>query len=257
MAIKFDFAKALIRSAGEFLKAHMDEPFEIEEKSSFTDLVTDMDKKVQAFLVSKIHQAYPEDCFFAEEDDQRQAIHKGNVWVIDPIDGTNNFVAQKSDFAIVLAYYEDGIGRFGLIYDVMADHLFHGGGEFEVYCNDQLLTPYQPKALNQSLIIVNPGMCTDNLGGLSELTKAVLGMRTYGSAAISMARVLSGKALGYFSHISPWDYAAGQIMGEKLGYLTLSMTSEPLNFKDRQYVMLIPEKKLVELGHFLEIDNDR
>ena len=52
---------------------------------------------------------------------------KGAVWVIDPIDGTNNFVTQKEDFAVMVAYFEDGIGQFGLIYDVMRDHLFRGG----------------------------------------------------------------------------------------------------------------------------------
>lgn len=254
METKFDFAKSLIRTAGEFLKQHMNEPREITAKSNFNDLVTDLDQKVQDFLVAAISQAYPEDSFFAEEDDQRSPICEGKVWVIDPIDGTNNFIAQKTDFAIVLAYYENGSGQFGLIYDVMADRLFHGGGQFEVCCNERTLQSYQTKALSQSLIIVNPGMCMQNISGLAALSSNVLGLRTYGSAALSMARVLSGQAMGYFSHISPWDYAAGQIMGEKLGYVTLSMTKTSLNFRDRQYVMLVPEEKLVELDQFLELE---
>ena len=60
--------------------------------------------------------------------------------MIDPIDGTNNFVTQKEDFAVMVAYFEDGIGQFGLIYDVMRDHLLRGG-EFPVYRNDLELTP--------------------------------------------------------------------------------------------------------------------
>lgn len=232
----------------------MDEPFEIREKTNFKDLVTDMDKRVQHFLVSEIHEAYPEDLFFAEEDDERQPIHQGKVWVIDPIDGTNNFIAQKDDFAIALAYYEDGVGQFGLIYDVMAERLFYGGGQFDVYCNDRLLEPYQNRDLSQSTIIVNPGMCLENTLGLRNLAPRVLGLRTYGSATLSMARVLSGQSLAYFSHISPWDYAAGQIMGQKLGYTTLSMSSEDLNFEDRQYVMFVPEVKVKELRELLEFE---
>ena len=75
-----------------------------------------MDQKVQATLVHKILEAYPEDQIFAEEDELRAPIHSGKVWVIDPIDGTNNFVTQKEDFAVMVAYFEEGIGQFGLIY---------------------------------------------------------------------------------------------------------------------------------------------
>ena len=85
------------------------------------------------------------------------------------------------------------------------------------------------------------------------MSGAVLGMRTYGSAALSMAKVLSGHAVAYFSNISPWDYAAGKIMGEKLGYLTLTMTGQNLNFKDRQYIMMLPQTKLEEFKSLLEL----
>ena len=162
METKFEFAKSLILGAGDFLRKHMDEPFEVTVKTDFTDLVTDLDKAVQDFLVSRIRETYPQDCFFAEEDDSRQSVEQGQVWVIDPIDGTSNFVAQKDDFAIVLAYFEDGVGQFGLIYDVMADRLYHGGGQFDVYCNNTPLQPYQDRPLRQSLAIVNPGMCIAN-----------------------------------------------------------------------------------------------
>lgn len=56
----------------------------------------------------------------------RSPIAQGNVWVLDPIDGTVNFIVQKDNFAVMLAYYEEGVGQFGIIYDVMADILYSG-----------------------------------------------------------------------------------------------------------------------------------
>ncbi|MET3557982.1 myo-inositol-1(or 4)-monophosphatase [Streptococcus rupicaprae] len=251
MEAKFDFAKSLVCSAGEYLKAGMDQPLAITEKTDFTDLVTDMDRKVQDFLISEILSQYPADHFLAEEEDYKQPIDKGAVWVIDPIDGTNNFVAQKCDFAISLAYFEDGVGQFGLIYDVMAEQLFYGGGQFDVFCNDQPLPAYQAKRLSKSLLAINPGMYRHNIQGLAGLADQVLGIRTYGSAAISMAKVLSGQLLGYISHISPWDYAAAKVMGERLGYVTIGLVEE-LNFQDRQYVMMVPACQLDVITEILE-----
>lgn len=83
------------------------------------------------------------DAILAEENDVRHPINQGNVWVIDPIDGTVNFIVQGSQFAVMIAYYEQGIGQFGLIYDVMADQLLAGGGDFEVTLNGDKLPAYQ------------------------------------------------------------------------------------------------------------------
>lgn len=253
MEAKFDFAKALVWSAGEFLKAGMDQPFEITEKTDFTDLVTDMDRKVQEFLITEIALHYPDDGFLAEEEDYKQAITDGAVWVIDPIDGTNNFVAQRADFAISLAYYENGQGQFGIIYDVMAGQLFYGGGQFEVFCNDEILPVYQDKPLNQSLLAITPLMYRYNIEGSANLASHVLGLRAYGSATLSMAKVLTGQLMGYISHISPWDYAAAKVMGERLGYVTVSLTDQELDFESRQYVMMVPQTKLELIKELMEM----
>ena len=92
--------------------------------------VTRLDKEVQELLVERIKSSYPEDLICAEEGCLRAAVGQGSVWVIDPIDGTNNFVAQQEDFAVMLAYFEDGVGKFGIIYDVMKGDCYHGGGAF-------------------------------------------------------------------------------------------------------------------------------
>ena len=95
MDAKFDFAKLLVYKAGQFIKSEMQNTFDVEEKSRFDDLVTSLDKKTQKLLIQEIIQHYPDDNILAEEDDVRSPIAQGNVWVLDPIDGTVNFIVQK------------------------------------------------------------------------------------------------------------------------------------------------------------------
>lgn len=251
MEKKFNFAKQIVLNVASYIKEHLDDQLEIETKSSPTDLVTQMDKEVQNNLVTWILEAYPTDHILAEENGLRHSISDGNVWVIDPIDGTNNFVAQKADFAVVLAYFENGIGQFGVIYDVIGDKLYHGGGQFDVYCNEQKLPSYQDRPLNQFLMASNAGIFERNDWGIADLAKETLGVRVYGSAAISFSKVLSGQLLTYISYICPWDYAAASIMGDKLGYTTLTFAGEQPDFKSRQGIMMIPTMKLDEIKKYI------
>ncbi|MBJ8349521.1 inositol monophosphatase family protein [Streptococcus zalophi] len=248
MEKKFEFAKQLILEAGLFIKNKMMEKIEIQMKDRFDDLVTNIDKDVQELIINHIKKDYPSDFILAEENNVRHKWNKGNVWVIDPIDGTVNFIAQKTDFVVMIAYFEEGIGRFGLIYDVINDVLFSGGGEFSVYRNQERLSPYQPKELHQMLVISNAKMFAENDHGIADLVSHSLGCRNYGSAGFSMSRVLNGQAWAYFSYIYPWDYAAASIMGEKLGYQLLTLSGEKPNFETRQKMMFFPkvDKKVIE-----------
>lgn len=230
--------------AGDFVKEQMSKEFDIEEKSDATDLVTSLDKTCQDLLITAIQEKYPADCFLAEENDVMHPISEGNVWVLDPIDGTVNFIAQRDNFAIMIAYYEDGIGQFGLILDVIGGVLYSGGGQFDVFANDTQLVPYQPKPLKRCLIGVNAQMYLENTAHIRDLTQLALGIRVYGGAGISMAQVMSGKLFAYFSNIAPWDYAAAAIMGQKLGYQLLTIDGKEPDFKTRQKVMFIPKEEL-------------
>ncbi|MGT2929602.1 inositol monophosphatase family protein [Streptococcus dentasini] len=244
MEAKFQFAQDLIRQAGAYVRGRMAEDLQIEEKERFDDLVTNIDKDTQDFMVERILAAYPQDNILGEENNLYHDLKDGRVWVLDPIDGTVNFIAQGRDFAVMIAYYEEGLGKFGLIYDVMAEKLYSGGDQFPVTCNDRQLVPYRPYPLSRQLIGANGSMYAKNYHGLADLAQELLGVRVLGSAGISMSRVLEGQLMGYFSVISPWDYAAASIMGQKLGYELLSMSKEPIDYRNRQAVMLIPKQEV-------------
>ena len=252
MENKFAFAKDLVYKAGAYILEHMEEGLEVEEKTCATDLVTQMDKNVQALLVSEILKHYPNDAIFAEEGQLKEDIEVGSVWVIDPIDGTTNFITQKADFAVMIAYFEKGIGRFGLIYDVTRDQLYHGGGDFDVYCNDRKLPAFEDRPFQDFLMASNAGMLQANDWGLADLARECLGVRVYGSAGISFSKVLSGGLLAYFSYNWPWDYAAASIMAEKLGFIVQTLDDSQLNFQTRQPVMMAPKCKLSALKPYLE-----
>ena len=251
MENKFAFAKDLVYKAGAYILEHMEEGLEVEEKTCATDLVTQMDKNVQALLVSEILKHYPNDAIFAEEGQLKEDIEVGSVWVIDPIDGTANFVAQGYDFAVMVAYYENGIGQFGIIYDVMRDEMYHGGGQFDVKCNDKVLKPFRNHSLKRFLIASNAGMLERNDWGVADLTKDCLGARAYGSAAISFSRILQGRLLTYITYLYPWDYAAASILGEKLGYQVMTLDGGKPDYKTRQGIMMLPKEKISELQEYI------
>lgn len=252
MENKFKFAKKIIHMAGDFIKENMIQDLHIEEKTHFDDLVTNLDKATQELLISKIKQSYPNDNILAEENDVRHSISNGNVWVIDPIDGTVNFVVQGANFSVMLAYYENGEGQFGLIYDVINDILYSGGGQFDVFSNDKPLSFYQNRPLKRSLVGCNADMFARNYGGIRHFINQTLGVRIYGGAGFSMAQVMSGKLLAYFSYLQPWDYAAAKIMGDKLGYVLLTLEAKEPDFTTRQRVMFIPKEKKVTIQSYLK-----
>ena len=147
-------------------------------------------------MIDKIRSRYPNDLFCAEEGDLKTPVDQGSVWVIDPIDGTNNFVAQAEDFAIMVAYFENGQGQFGIIYDVMKDVCYHGGGVFPAYCNNQLLSPFKAKPLSDFLVAINAGMLETNAWGVTDLGECFTWSKSLWKCCYQLLeKFLSGQAV--------------------------------------------------------------
>ncbi|HEM6190372.1 TPA: inositol monophosphatase family protein [Streptococcus suis] len=251
METKYVFAQSIVLSAGDFLRQHLNDTLKIEEKASAKDLVTHLDKEVQEFLTIKIKSVYPNDVIFGEEGGDVSSVSQGNVWVIDPIDGTSNFIAQKNDFALMLAYFENGIGQFGLIYDVMQDKLFHGGGKFPVFCNKERLASPSLSSISQTLLGLNAQLYAANQHGLADLANQTLGTRSVGSAGIGFSHVLEGRLFAYASYLYPWDYAAASILGQGLGFSLLSLEANQPSFDKREHVILVANQHLEEVKRYL------
>ena len=247
---KLEFAKKVVRQAGGFIRQHLSDDLEISEKTHFDDLVTNLDREVQEQILTQILSTFPKDHVLAEENDVRHDIKDGNVWVLDPIDGTTNFIVQRDNFAVMLAYYESGIGKIGVILNVMNDNLYWGDGTSAYKNEAQIHLTVKP--LRQSLIGVNTYMYRTNAGGLLDLSHESLGVRAIGSAGIEYVNILEGKIWGYFSNLSPWDYAAGAVLIAPFGYITQQIDGRPLAFEGRQMMMSVPSNQLDKIKAYLK-----
>lgn len=209
-----------IQQAAETLKYSLNRELQVEEKKSSSDLVTEMDKATEQFFINKIREYYPTHKVIGEEglgDNVEDT--KGTIWIIDPIDGTLNFVKAKNHFGIMIGIFEDGMPVAGYIYDVMNSDLYYGIVGEDVYLNNHPLEPLEITQLNQSLVLGNVESFSNNVYNMKALLNVSLGARSYGSAAIEIIGLIRGEAALYFSAgLRPWDFAAGYAICESMGY---------------------------------------
>lgn len=242
-------ARTWVLEAGHLIKRKLDAPLEITKKSSRTDLMTNLDREVQQFLVQTIQRQYPQDHFLGEEDDLNQlATMQGRVWIIDPIDGTLNFIVEKENFCIMLAFFEEGVGKFACIYDVMQEKMYWGGKQFGVYCNDRLLPKPENKGLSEGFLGMNAHMFGENICAAKEIGKKSLGIRMSGCAGLEMIALLKGNHVGYLSSLYPWDYAAGIVLLEAFGFCYATTDGEALSFQGRDYFLAATPKAYAEIS---------
>ena len=225
-----------METAAEELRRSHQRDLKIEEKKNAADLVTEMDKATETFFVQKIREHYPEHQIIGEEgiNDAPVTDVSGTVWVIDPIDGTLNFVKQKKNFGIMLAIFEDGLPKAGYIYDVMSHDLYYGIVGVGVFRNHQILEPFKIQTISEALIVGNIGMFATNRGNSLALLTQSLGARAYGAAALEIISVLKGEAAVYYScGLQPWDFAAGWALCEALGFKATTPDNQTLNLLKR------------------------
>lgn len=228
----YDTAIRWTREAGEFIKKKMYESFSVTTKSNANDLVTDVDQAVERLFLEKLKATFPTHRLMGEEGSHK-SIHdlNGVVWILDPIDGTINFVHQRCFFAISLGIFVEGKGKIGIVYDVMNDELFSaqtGKGAFINGSSLKLLP--KDTSLHESLISVNTGWLLQD-DRLRQLAKKARGVRNYGSAALEIAYVAANRLDAYVSfQLSPWDIAGGNIILEEVGGISSNYEGEELTF---------------------------
>lgn len=231
-----DYTLTIIKEAGERIRRSFFETMEIETKSNANDLVTNIDKEIEAFIVKKIHAYDTSFRILGEEGMAHEQITslEGVVWMVDPIDGTMNFVRQRRNFAISIAIYEDGVGRAGYIYDVVADELYYAIAGNGAFMNGQRLSKLEPIALNKSIVGINAVWATPNRKieheGVIRLFRQLRGTRSLGSATLEIMAVATGRIDSYISlRLSPWDIAAGIIIAAEVGAIASTLALQPVN----------------------------
>lgn len=230
----------LIREVNQHTLARMKEPYRVATKTNYNDLVTTVDKENERYIDQALSKIDPGCRILSEEGFGTQNITdlKGHVWIVDPIDGTLNFVKQHNQFGIMLALYVDGQPQNGYIMDCMNNHLYHGGRGQGVYVDNTRLASPQDCDLRSSLVAISSSLILDDVHRLPAVAQAASGLRMYGSAAMEMAGVITGALGGYVSHLRPWDLAAGRILAEELGLVVKSIDGTALDVLSSNFVLI-------------------
>ena len=233
----FEQAKAWAIEAGKMSLARLESPIEFTYKSSPSDLVTHVDKEIEEFLVKRILTHYPDHGIVGEEGTfERDPNEFETLWIIDPIDGTTNFVHQKLNYVISIGVVHQGVGMMGIIYDPSRDELFCGKKGEGASLNGQPLRLEQPVKQKEALICTSLfwNQRAEEFGldkVVYDLPKACRGIRVYGCAALEMAYVAAGRVDAYVSlFLNPWDFAGGKVILEEAGGKVSNLEGEELPF---------------------------
>ncbi|WP_110112404.1 inositol monophosphatase family protein [Bacillus sp. CGMCC 1.16541] len=238
------YAKDWVKEAGKKIKESFSKELLIQSKSNPNDLVTNMDKEVEQFLIGKINEVFPDHRILGEEGyGENIESTEGIIWVIDPIDGTMNFVHQQRNFAISVGIFEDGVGQVGLIYDVVHDEMYHARKGQGAYMNDTRLPKLEPVPIEEAVVGLNATWVTANKRinptVLAPLVRRVRGTRSYGSAAVELAYVAAGRLDAYITmRLAPWDFAAGMILVDEVGGTVTSLDGKPLSILENSSVFI-------------------
>lgn len=193
----------------------------IDTKSSATDMVTEMDEWSEATIVETIAALRPGDGFLGEEGASR-ASETGVVWVIDPIDGTTNFLYDIPGFSISIAARVDGVDVVGAVHDPIRDERFRavqGGGATR---NDDPIRVSAKADLATALIATGFSYEADRrraqAQALTILLPQVRDIRRFGGAALDLCAVACGRVDAYYERgLGTWDFAAGAVIAREAG----------------------------------------
>ena len=204
-----------------------------EDKTDHRDVVTQFDRAVQELLIARLGQAVPGARFFCEENDRHDDLHADLVFIIDPIDGTMNFVRGFHHSCISVACMRRGRLAAGAIYNPYVDELvtaLDGGGAF---LNGRPIR-VSDEGLGESVVCVgtspySPALADRTFALMKAAYLAGLDIRREGAAALDLCSVAAGRAGVYFEFgLSLWDYAAGRLIVEEAGGVCCTLDGEPL-----------------------------
>lgn len=227
-------AKRSSQAAGEIHKNYFGKGMEVGEKSGSYDLVTNVDLEAEAVIVEMIRKEFPEHDIMAEE--QKYELQGSEyTWIIDPLDGTNNFASGIPVFCSSVAVAHRGRVVAGAVYDSTRDELFSASSGEGAFLNGERIQVSPARDLSQAILATGffydrGSNMRDTLRNIEKFFMAnVRGVRRFGAAAIDLAYVASGRFAGFWEfNLHPWDFAAGKLIVEEAGGKTSGVRGEDL-----------------------------
>jgi myo-inositol-1(or 4)-monophosphatase len=217
-----DLACQIARAAGDLLLKRPD-VMDTSAKSSATDVVTQMDHASERLIVEMIQAARPEDGILGEEGASHPG-RSGLTWVIDPIDGTVNYLYDLPAWAISIGIMRGDESVVGVVYAPLlrGGELYRAVKGSGAFCNDVRLQATKVEDLSSSLIATGFGydakQRTRQAAVLAKVLGSVRDIRRMGAASLDLCHVAAGRVDGYFeAGLKPWDLAAGGLIASEAG----------------------------------------
>lgn len=216
-----DIAVAAAREAGAMLRERFGNAGAVEFKGE-VDLVTEMDRLSEQAIVARIKGAFPDHGILTEESPE-DVSKNGRRWIIDPIDGTTNYAHAFPFFCVSIAFEQDGVVEYGVVYSPMLDELFVAEKGRGATLNGKRISVSKTEKLDRSLLAT--GFPYDirtseknNLNNFARFAVRAQAIRRAGSAALDLSYVACGRFDGFWEmKLRPWDVAAASLMVKEAG----------------------------------------
>ena len=227
-----------------------------ETKTGHRDVVTEYDRRVQELLMKRLSAAVPGAVFFCEENEQQGDLKAEHVFIIDPIDGTMNFVRGFHHSAISVAYMQAGVIRAASVYNPYAEECFSALVGEGARCNGRPIHAGE-LPLSESVVCCgtapySPQLADSTFALMKKAFLASLDIRREGSAALDMCSAAAGRAGVYFEPtVSLWDIAAGMLLVQEAGGVCCRLDGSPIPLDGSKTSILAGGKQAV--AEFLKL----
>ena len=238
---------------------------EVSTKSSNADLVTNTDKQAEQTIKEDILTNFPDHGILAEESGVTSS-DSAYQWVIDPLDGTTNFVHGLAPFCVSIALMKDNEPLLSVVSELPAGNLFWAVRDEGAYCNGEPIHVATTKTIADALLITGFAYEHDakwetNMNLFKEFTHVSHGVRRLGSAAADLCYVACGKADGFWEiGLHPWDSAAGILLVKESGGKVSRLDGKVFSIHDQQLVICTKKcwkKQLRQLHLSLAVTSQR
>ena len=214
-------ATDLARDAGQVHVAGLLGALRLETKSSPTDLVSQVDREAERLIVERLSRLRPDDAVLGEEGALGHGT-SGVRWVIDPLDGTTNYIYGYPAYAVSIAVEIDGQPQIGVVYDSSAGRMYRAISGLRAVCDDQPIHVREQPDLATALVATGFSYEAAQRERQGAVVAQVLGrvrdIRRGGTAALDLCHVAAGHVDAYWElDLSPWDYAAGSVIARAAG----------------------------------------
>jgi myo-inositol-1(or 4)-monophosphatase len=214
-------ASELALQAGRVHAKGRREALRVETKSSPTDLVSQVDRAAERLIVDRLREQHPDDAILGEEGASYEGT-SGVRWVVDPLDGTTNYVYGYPAYSVSIAVEIGGEARVGVVLDSSSGRLYRAVAGSGAVCDDRTIRARAPEGLATALVATGFSYGSDQREFEGAVLAALLGrirdIRRSGSAALDLCHLAAGEVDAYWElDLSPWDFAAGLLIAREAG----------------------------------------